>query len=306
MNISFSAPLQRAWDRMMRMLFRPFTLEKWLVVGFAAFLSEYFSHALGGRYSWRERHDPNARHALRQIAEFLQHPTWGPVIIVIVACVALISIVLMWLTSRGRFVFLDDVVRERGAIVEPWKRYGRQGNSLFGFCLIAYIAFIALMVTIALPLIPAILAVIQGGDWRVLGVAAIGMSVSLLSIVVLVMSYVFLFLFQFVVPIMYRDGLGIMAGWGRFLTLFRQQPLPFVAYGFVYLLLSVAVFVVVGVVGFATCCVGFLLLATPYAGSVILLPVEIVMRGYGPEFLAQFGPEYSVFAPASTSPPEAH
>jgi hypothetical protein len=305
MNISFTVPLQRAWDRMMRMLFRPFALQNWLVVGFAAFLSEYLSHALGGRYSWRERHDETTQHAVHRIAEFFHHPIWGPTIIAIVVCVALLSILLLWLTSRGRFVFLDNVVHERGAIVEPWRRFRRQGNSLFGFCLLAYIVFIAVMVMVALPLIPAILAVIQGGEWRVLGVAAIGMSGAMLSLVWLVMSYIFLFLFQFVVPIMFRDGLGVLAGWGRFLALFRQHPLAFIAYGIVYLVLSVAVFVVVGFAGVATCCVGFLLLALPYVGSVILLPVEIVMRGYGPEFLAQFGPEYSVFAPASPPPPEA-
>jgi hypothetical protein len=171
--------------------------------------------------------------------------------------------------------------------------------------LLAYLVFIGAAVTIALPLIPAFVAVFEGGDWRMLGVAAIGMTGALLSLVGLVMSYLFLFLFQFVVPIMYRDGLGVLAGWGRFLALFRQQPLAFITYGIVYLVLSVAIFVVVGFAGFATCCVGFLLLALPYVGSVFLLPVEIVMRGYGPEFLAQFGPEYSVFAPVSPPPPEA-
>ena len=45
---------------------------------------------------------------------------------------------------------------------------------------------------------------------------------------------------------MYRDGLGVLAGWGRFLALFRQQPLAFITYGIVYLVLSVAIFVVVG------------------------------------------------------------
>jgi hypothetical protein len=113
MNISFTVPLQRAWDRMVRMLFRPFALQNWIVVGFAAFLSEYLSHALGGRYSWREKHDETTRQAARRIADFFQHPMWGPTIIAIVVCAALLFILFLWLTSRGRFVFLDNVVRER-------------------------------------------------------------------------------------------------------------------------------------------------------------------------------------------------
>ena len=41
MPISLAVPLQRAWGRMERMLFRPFRLRTWFVLGFAAFLSEY-------------------------------------------------------------------------------------------------------------------------------------------------------------------------------------------------------------------------------------------------------------------------
>ena len=33
--------------------------------------------------------------------------------------------------SRGKFVFLDDVLRGRSAIGEPWGRCGRLGDSLF-------------------------------------------------------------------------------------------------------------------------------------------------------------------------------
>ena len=49
------AAAARAWDRMVAdACSGPFALQNWIVVGFAAFLSEYLSHALGGRYSWRD------------------------------------------------------------------------------------------------------------------------------------------------------------------------------------------------------------------------------------------------------------
>ena len=50
MNVSYTMPLQQSWARMVRMLFRPFRLESWLTVGFAAFLSEYLSH-FGGEFA---------------------------------------------------------------------------------------------------------------------------------------------------------------------------------------------------------------------------------------------------------------
>jgi hypothetical protein len=49
------------------------------------------------------------------------------------------------------------------------------------------------------------------------------------------------------------------------------------------------------VAGFATCCVGFLLLALPYINAVVLLPVLYTMRAFNVEFLEQFGNEYHIF-----------
>ena len=70
------------------------------------------------------------------------------------------------------------------------------------------------------------------------------------------------------------------------------------------LVLAVGVGLAIFVAGFATCCVGFVLLSIPYLGSVILLPVSFTYRAFGPEFLAQFGPEYSIWpSPEETAGP---
>ncbi len=57
-----------------------------------------------------------------------------------------------------------------------------------------------------------------------------------------------------------------------------------------------------GVFGFATCCLGFLLLAIPYVGTVLLLPLLVAYRYLSLEFLAQFDPSLDVFAVPSTEP----
>jgi len=48
----------------------------------------------------------------------------------------------------------------------------------------------------------------------------------------------------------------------------------------------------------ATCCIA----AIPYIGTVILLPVFVLLRSFSLLFLRQFGPEYDVWA--SFVPPE--
>ncbi|HSA94906.1 MAG TPA: hypothetical protein VLJ16_02560, partial [Acidobacteriota bacterium] len=63
------------------------------------------------------------------------------------------------------------------------------------------------------------------------------------------------------------------------------------------------------VAGLVTCCVGWFLLIIPYIGTVITLPFWYLLRAFSLEFLAQFGPDYDVFAkpeaPAATAPAAA-
>jgi hypothetical protein len=307
MSVSYSLTARQSWSRMVRMLFRPFRLEFWLTLGFAAFLSELLSRPTGGGSSW-QMHGPGPRmpEVLRHVAAFLLHPVWGALLLAAVICGVIVGIVLMWLSSRGKFIFLDDVVRERAAIVEPWKRYARLGNSLFAFRLAFNIVFAAIVIGISLPLIPAILeAIAAGGSWRVfLAIFAVWWVAAMVPLL-LVGACVHLFLSQFVASIMYRDDLGVLAAWRRFGSLFTAHAPAFIGFALLYLVAGIVVGVTVVLLGFATCCVGFVLIVLPYVGSVTLLPVEVTFRGLGPDFLAQFGTEWSVFAKPQPAPAPA-
>jgi len=112
-----------------------------------------------------------------------------------------------------------------------------------------------------------------------------------------------LLLSNFVVPVMYRGDLTATAAWRRFLPLLGSRFFRFVLYGLFLFVLLLGVVATVIVAGCATLCCGFVLLAIPYVGSVLLLPVSVTYRAYGPEFLAQFGPEWSVFPSAPAPAP---
>ena len=57
--------------------------------------------------------------------------------------------VLLWVASRAKFVFLDDVLQRRAQIVEPWKRFRREGNSLFVCTIVLFlIAFGMIAITV--------------------------------------------------------------------------------------------------------------------------------------------------------------
>jgi hypothetical protein len=61
-------------------------------------------------------------------------------------------------------------------------------------------------------------------------------------------------------------------------------------YGIFVLLLFVGAGMAVCAVGMVTCCLGFILLAIPYVGTVVLLPLLVAYRYLSLEFLAQFDP----------------
>ena len=46
--------------------------------------------------------------------------------------------------------------------------------------------------------------------------------------------------------------------------------------------------------GLLTCCIGWLLLAIPYIGAVVMLPIYVTFRSLDLEFLGQFGAEYTL------------
>jgi len=298
MNVSFVEPLRRAWDRSAHMLFRPFQMRTWLVLGFAAFLSEYLSGNTGSSFNYRAGRGEGHRIA-GAVVGFLTHPAWTLVAIVVVACIVTLGILFLWLSSRGSFVFLDDVVRARAAIVEPWGRLARLGDSLFAWRLLFVVIVVVAAASFAVPLVVAVLSgwSEDGPHWERL--LALGPLVALGALFGVVVAYVHLFLHHFVVPIMYRDAIGVTAAWSRFLGLLQRHPGAFLLYGVFVFLLWIVVAIAMALVGLMSCCVGFVLMLIPYVGSVVLLPVHVLFRSLGPEFLAQFGGDFSVFGSAA-------
>ena len=45
------------------------------------------------------------------------------------AAVFLLIAILLWISSRGKFIYLDNVVHDRAQIVEPWSRFRRLGDT---------------------------------------------------------------------------------------------------------------------------------------------------------------------------------
>jgi len=300
-KIEIFKPFGEAFELTKRILFQPFDLTKWLVIGFAAFLANLSGSGVTGfrppaGSNWMN-HVPTDQENVRSFIEQIGPTSAIAIGIGILVLVAMI-VVLAWLSARGRFIFTDCIVRNRAAIVQPWHEYRIEGNNYFIFWLFAAFVIIALVVAfIILPLVPVFLLGhrdrhIFSGETLLFVLFCIGF---------FVLMFVFAMLMQFVMPVMYRRR---CKAWPAFLDvvgLFGNYFGPFVLYFLFSIVLGIATVFVVVAATCATCCI----VAIPYVGTVILLPLFVLLRSFLLCFLRQFGPDYDVWAgiPQPEPPP---
>lgn len=293
--IAFIAPLEAGWARMKKLLFSPFDLSRWMIIGFTAWLATLGE---GGGASAINAPDSSNHHGSggNFVSEHLALIIAIGLVVLLFALA--VGLVVSWVSSRGKFMFLDNVVTGVARVAEPWRRWKKQGNSLFlwsvgfGFIILGAVMLVAgLGLALAWPDMRAHVFHFRA----LIGVVIGGL---LLALIIVPACCIGVFLTDFVVVLMRRNEITTTAAWGVFLRLFRSRPGPFI----LYLLLKLAFGMVVGMAvllaGILTCCCGFIILAIPYIGTVAILPILAWERYWSIEFLRQFGPEYDLDAAA--------
>jgi hypothetical protein len=312
MTIHFMEPLSRAWNRMKIALFKPFDIHKWFVVGFNAFLAalmEGNNSGGSGRFG-KEGNFGEFIHFPRVAWEWLQNnPGWAIAILFGVLVMIAVLVALTWVSSRGVFMFMDNVVRDRVEIARPWREYQKEGDSLFVWRLLfALITFAVFGVLFAAFFIQGAEIYDSGRGVGSYLPLILGLGLAAL-VIVLAWGYIALFLKDFVAALMYKHRVSCGQAWRMFLDVFKKAPLHFIGYGLLVFLLMILFVVAVIFAGFGTCCVGFIFLVIPYINVVATLPAWYTYRAFSLEFLAQFGPEYDVFpkpaVPAAPAPTAA-
>ena len=302
MNISYSNPLSFGWDRMKTILFQPFDLAKWFTLGFTAFLAGLLDGPAGsGSTSWNEHNqnlhwDDVADFPATAWAWLTGHIWWLGFILFGITLVIALVILFNWLSSRGKFMFLDNVIHNRAEVSRPWKEYRHEGNALFTWRLVyGIIVFLLFLGIIALAFSMFIGIHAAGFPSSATIGTVVGMALIFLGFIIIT-GYISLFINDFVVPIMYKNRIGAMQAWGILLKLLGKHFWYFLVYGlFVFVLMIVVVLAVIAFI-LLTCCIGGILLIIPVVGSVVLLPVSVTFRAFSVAFLEQFGEEFRIFA----------
>lgn len=305
-RISVIDPISKAIEKTGQILFSPFDIGKWFSLGFCAwlaFLGEGGGGTGGGGDGRGRPHAPSmheARHFIEANMYWLL-----PLGLSILAVGLVIGLGLLFLRCRGKFMFLNGVARNTDLIVQPWKDYAAQANSLFLFKLCVGLVYLACMIPLVIGWVVVLIPIIHSHTAGQLLAATIGM-IGLLASVTLLVGIVFGIISKltehFVVPVMYIHRLRCMEAWRMFWGLLKDNLGRFFIYLLFYLVLFIGFVAIFAAMGFATCCCFCCITVIPYIGTVLLLPFYVFLRSYSALYLAQYGPQWDVFAASAVAP----
>jgi len=314
-NVSVTAPIGLAIERVKLVLFRPFDLGRWLTIGLGAWLAGLGRGGGGFNFNYspgsHQGHvasgsaPPDFRAMYDRAHTFVMNNLMWiiPLAIVIVLFLLALGILMAWLRAHGNFMFLHCVALNKAETSVPWNKLGKQSNSLFLFNLL--LGFIGML--LALPMI--VLMVLAGIRILNHGQPIMRVLLTLVPLVLMFLAVALVFLVihkltvDFVVPIMFVRGSKCRAAWSELINLVTAHVGRFVLYLLFQIVLALATFVLVVMVIFCTCCVAGCLMIIPYIGTVLLLPVLVFKRSYSLYYLAQYGPAYDAFPPPESPPP---
>ncbi len=100
---------------------------------------------------------------------------------------------------------------------------------------------------------------------------------------------------DFVVPIMYLHGCTCTESWSHFMTLLSANKGHFTLYILFQIVIATAFAAIIVGAWIATCCCAAIVMAIPYIGTVLLLPLLVFKRAYSLYYFQQYGPAYDVF-----------
>jgi hypothetical protein len=289
-----------AWQHTRSQLF-PIRFERWLVLGFLAFLDQCGRTLRGGGGS-SGGGDGHGRGGdwpgdLAQAGAWLQRASdWLAAHAALVALGAVLGIlafglvaaVVLWLNARGVFMYADAVATGRAEVSRPWRQHAPAAASYFGWSLGITFAGVFTLLFAAGLVVVTLFALVAGrlqGTPGWLLVAAMAPVLLLLALALPLLALASLALRDFVAPLQLATGLPCGAAARLLESLVVAQPGAFVLYLVLKLLVVVATGIVVVIGGCLTCCLGFL----PIVMQTAFQPLFHFERGMSLMLLRQMG-----------------
>ena len=298
MKTDIGVIITKSFQRAKLVLFSPFALKKWLILLFIAAMAGALSSGGGnfGNYGTSSS-DESPTNSTQS-----QTPTQGNVcpakssgghdaFIVaglITAAIVIFALLIFfsWLGARFRFVWFDAVVKNDASIIEPFRRYREQGDSLFAFSMILLffvILFFAALIGWGIWWANAAGFFAAGAKpefWDVLKVITLPLIVGFCGLLVLAIFSVVLD--HFLVSIMVLDNCAFKQSWQRFVVIFKSKTNEFLMYFLILFCLCIAanlasLFVVILLV-LLILIAGLIIFGPLYLITVAVLKLQVIFN----------------------------
>jgi len=268
-------------------LFRPFSLKKWLLLAFVAFLAGHMasggnSGSGGSSSSSREKSrksnfsatyqfadsDLSSQESaqesssdiqeLKEILNKVSSQLKNPLVLSLVCLAGLILlafiVLMIWLNSRFEFIFLQDLTRNDASIKIPFRENKKIGNSLFFFNLVYTV------ISVAVSILPFLMCFMS---LKRLGVFDKAREVEFLQIFLTCLPFVLFFLLiillsaiihfvkiDFALMVMFKDRINALPAFRKAFALIKSNKLDVFKYFFVKIGLYICCYLVAGILSF--------------------------------------------------------
>ena len=290
-KIEIFKPFGESFELMKKILFQPFDLRKWLVIGFAAWLANLGGGGGGvGNFNYPDNRREGAQKLNETIGQIPQ-PILITGICILVCLIFFLIVLVAWLRARGRPACAPSIPIPRGTSSTTSPPVGSASSTPRSSPISAMRPPTCWSTPPTGTPPRSAASSIPWGDQGQPGVA-FWIGLSLFVFVAVCLAFVWALASQLMVPIMYRQRCPARLAFAQAVDLVTSHPGPILLYVLFLLLLGVAVFMISCAVTCATCCIA----AIPYVGTVILLPIPVTLGAFSLLFLRQFGPDYDVWA----------
>jgi len=298
---------REAVEHTRRLLF-PFRFERWLTLGFVAFLDQCGRGGVGGAWpgsppggGFPGTGNGSGSGDLSNLGSwFTAHLGLivGVAVGVLVVVVILVA-VMLWIGSRATFVYIEDVATGRAELSRPWAAHAERANSYFAWrfgLAAALLGAIALLVALAGA--AAFLIARGGGAGAALGAVALILLVPVFLLVLLAGGLAAVALRDFVAPLQMHGQVACGPAVRLFVSLLRAHPVPFL----LYLVLKIVFGVAQGIVILIAACFTLCCILLPVVTQTALQPLFFFERAWSLCLLRQMGYDLIGAGPAAEGP----
>src|SRR5687768_4583937 len=159
-----------AYEHTRRLLF-PFRFERWLTLGFVAFLDQCGRGGIGGALPGAPpggglpSPDVGTGSGTGDLASLGSwfHAHLGLIVGLAMAALVVIVALMWWIGSRATFVYIDDVATGRAEVSRPWSAHAERADSYFAWRFGLAVTFLGAIVVLVAVAVAAAVLIARGG-----------------------------------------------------------------------------------------------------------------------------------------------